>query len=282
MFDKEAIQELTKAEAITAAASAMFAAIDPAAGPTNRVAVAALPEEFKVRDLEAYLPLRRRARGTMTTSAIVDFAACVTEQKEEGATVFVEADAMQAVAVLNLGTPDKPGHADNRAKLVMQKTAAYKALLTATRSEGHTQATVAEWLEDWRDNIACTNAGAAISNALAVGAVRKITIEALKRIENEEQQLGVTHSAMESIKAKDTDNLPTLIAFTCEPYLGLGSRTFVLRLGILTTEKPKVVLRIAAAERHAEEMAAEPSEMVDRELDAAMVPCLVGSYSVSS
>lgn len=282
MFDKEAIQELTKAEAITAAAHALFAAVDPAAGPSNRVAVAALPEEFKVRDLEAYLPLRRRARGTMTTGAIVDFAAYVTDQRQEGATVFVDADLMQAVAVLNLGTPGAPGHADNRAKLVMQRTAAYKALFGVTRAEGHTQATVAEWLEDWRDCIVCSNSGGEIPSAQAIAAVRKITIEALRRVESEQQQLGTSHSAMESIKAKDTDTLPTAIMFRCEPYLGLAARTFALRLGILTTEKPKIVLRIAAVERHAEEMAAELSALVDKELASAMVPCLVGSYAVGA
>ncbi len=42
---------------------------------------------------------------------------------DEGTRCFIDADNMRAVSVLNLGTIDEPGHADNTATLKLKKTA---------------------------------------------------------------------------------------------------------------------------------------------------------------
>ena len=272
MFDKDAIKELTKAEAITAAATTMTEE-----APAH---MAALPNDFTVHDFERHALLRRRARGTMTTASISDFAVYANRHADDGATVFIRQD-MTAVAVLNLGTPNAPGHADNKAKLVLQQTAAYKALLAMAGGGGHSQTTVAEWLEDWNLHIECFHEGEQIPVRHAAAAVRKITIEALRRVESEEQQLGTSRSAMESVQAKETGNLPTTIHFSCEPHLGLKHRTFSMRLGIITGDKPKLTLRIAAFEVHAEEMAEEMAVLVRNEVGDGM-PCLVGDYAAAA
>jgi uncharacterized protein YfdQ (DUF2303 family) len=122
MFDKEAIQELTKAQAITAAHNSTLSAI------TGGPGVITLPANFETRDLEKYLKNRRRLRGNMTTSVVKDFASYAEKNAESGAAIFIEPDKMTATAVLNLGTTTEPGHADNLAKLEMKRTAAYEAL----------------------------------------------------------------------------------------------------------------------------------------------------------
>lgn len=126
MFTKDALETLTQAEAISAANAALTQTV----APTNGEAAIALPESFKVHDLEHYLPTRRRLRGSMTTPVLADFAVYTIDHKEAGATVFVNPDAMKAVAVLNLGTPASPGHGDNRAVLAPPKTATFAALLS--------------------------------------------------------------------------------------------------------------------------------------------------------
>lgn len=80
MFDKEAIQEPTKAQAITAAANAVGIQAD---------AIVALPNDFSVHDFGKYLGRRRRARGVMNTPNVIDFARYVTGNKEIGAVVFI-------------------------------------------------------------------------------------------------------------------------------------------------------------------------------------------------
>lgn len=62
---------------------------------------------------------------------------------------------------------------------------------------------------------------------------------------------------MDSIDIKSQDIPPAFLHFTCEPYAGLPTRTFVLRLGIITEKAPALVLRIIQEELHQEQMAEE-------------------------
>lgn len=275
MFDKEAIEALQYGGGIHEASEAVQSAF---AGH----AVLALPEHFTEHDLEKFLPNRRRARGVMTTSALKDFAAYAKAHAEAGASVFVDANDMTATAVLNLGTPEAPGHTDNRAKLEARKTAAYQALLTHASGRALSQTTAAEFLEDWPDLIACFNDEGPIKLPKAIGALRKLTIEAMRKLESSEQSLSASKSAFESIQATSADPIPTTIYFKCVPFKDLAERLFVLRLGVQTGgDKPAIVLRIVKAELHAEEMATELANLVRTAIGDAM-PVLVGSYSVKA
>ena len=119
MFDKDTIKELSKAEALS------VANVESAAA----VGTAVLPNDFTLYDLEKFMPLRRRLRGAMTTSVIEHFATYTKDNAESGARVFIDPATLQATAVLNIGTTDKPGHGDNTATLKLRQTAAYSALL---------------------------------------------------------------------------------------------------------------------------------------------------------
>lgn len=279
MFSKEAITELAKAQAITAAQEATTEAI----GDYNGNPVA-LPEDFSLHDTEAYAPTRRRARGQMHTSVLTDFGAYTEAHGQRGATVFVNPDSMAATAVLNLGSPDQPGHADNLATLTLKRTAAYTALLAKAQGQGLKQADVAEFLEDWAGQVKCFSDTEEMAPPKAVAAIRRITIEALRKHESSEQQLSATRSAFENVQATSGgDPLPSHIYFTCEPYMGLQQRTFVLRLAVLTTDdKPKVSLRIVKAEQHQEEMAEELAQLVRDELASKNMPVHLGTYKAST
>lgn len=268
------IEALEAGQEITAAKDAIWAA---AHSPT---AVVALPDSMVLRDLEAYLPQRRRMRGTMSTCFVSPFAAYAEANAAVGAAIFVNPDQMTATAVLDLGTPDEPGHADNKAKLELNKTAAYAALLTMAHG-AQSQKDVAEFLEDWADHLQCANADGAVQLPLAIAAVRKITIESAQKVHSEEQSLSSSRSAFESIKASSTDPLPTTVQFTCHPYADLSKRTFVLRLGVLTSEsKPKLTLRIQKIEEHKEQMANELADLVAASVGNA-ITVLIGSYGKS-
>lgn len=274
MFDAQAIQELSKAEAITAANKSLGLSIDPDGA-------VALPNDFQVHDLEKMLINRRRARGTMETYVVGDFATYVSEHREEGAAVFVDQDNMTAVAVLNLGTTAEPGHTDNRAKLTSKRTAAYIALRAIANGTAHKQVTIAEFFEDWPGHLQFLNDEGLIPAARAIAAVRKITIDALRKLESEEKQLSASRSAFESVSASSTEPIPTTITFACEPYLGLAERVFSLRLSIHTgNDKPAIALRIVKQEQHDEEMAAELAQLVRDAVDD--VPVLIGKYTAGN
>lgn len=272
MLNADAVTALTKAEATTAANNAIASAHQ---STTN---VLALPDDFKVHDLEAYMPSRRRPRGAMTTSVLADFANYATAHAEDGASVFIDKDRMKATAVLNLGNTDAPGHADNLAVVALEKSAAYAALLLIANGQPRKQTDVAEFLEDWAPFITCRTTEDVVGTGQAAAAVRNITIEAAKKVTSSEQQLGATKSAFESVQASSADNLPTQIEFLCEPpYFGLSARTITLRLSVLTTDKPQIVLRVVKLEEHQEAMAAEFAELARTALGDAM-PVGIGTY----
>lgn len=272
MFNKEAIQELSKAQAITAAHNAVACQVHT---------VVALPNDFTLHDVEQYQNTRRRARGTMATSNVPDFASYVDSHKQAGAAVFIQQDKMTAIAVLNLGKPDAPGHTDNRAELAPKKTAAYTELKAIATGQPKKQQEIAEFFEDWAGNIKFFNEAGAITPPQAIAAIRKITIETLKKLENSEAQISASKSAFESVTAKSAEPIPTTIYFSTVPYHGLKEREFVMRLGILAGgDKPAVNLRIVNQEQHNEDMAIELAELVK----AAIVdlPVLIGEYAAKS
>jgi len=273
MFTKDAFEAMTEANAIAAAHTATQAELPHGA------ALFALPNTYTVHDLEKTLQYRRRARGVMKSRHIASFATYVKTHSEMGAAVFVDQQSMAATAVLNLGEPEGAGQADNLAEFTAQNTAAAKAMIAITGG-AKTQLEVAEWLEDWADLIECSDDAGPVAHKKAVAAVRRITIESLRKQENTEESLSSSRSAFESVAATSKEPIPTLIRITCEPYQGLPVRTFVLRLGIRTGDKPAIVLRQIHAERHQEEMADELAELLRTALKDEM-PVLVGSYSAS-
>jgi uncharacterized protein YfdQ (DUF2303 family) len=257
------------------------AAIEQAAAAVADHEVAALPNDFTLHDLEKFQPQRRRARGTFSTPFIAAFCAYVTRSASDGAQVFIDPTAMKAVGVLNLGTSDAPGHADDLAVLQLTKTAAYHALGLVASGQGKSQRDVAEFLEDWQHAVQCFDGATEIKPSAAVAAVRSITIEALRRVESQEQSLSASRSALESVSAKGTEQIPTTIYFKCQAYAELQERTFVLRLGISTGEKaPLIVLRVIKPEEHAEQMGNELVRRIEESLGKdCPASALIGTYS---
>lgn len=289
MFDKATLIALQESTAITSAQMSLANAED-----TNYTA--ALPSDYTLHDLESKLINRRRARGRLLTESLASFVGYTRVHAELGTSVFVDAHSMDATAILNLGTPFEPGHADNKAIYAPEKTAAYRALLGMANGNAHKQATVAEFLEDWPELVSCFNADGEIAPPKAIAAIRKMSLDAIRKAESSVQSLSESRSAFESVSATSSDPLPTHIYFTCQPYANLAERLFVLRLNVATGgDKPMIGLRIVKAEQHQEEMASELVELIfngfatliQKELtvdgiSGLVVPVLQGTYTKSA
>lgn len=246
----------------------------------TELGVTALHEDVKVHDLEHMLPSRRRARGTMSTAYVAPFAQYAIAYADSGAAVFVDAEHMAATAVLDLGTKETPGHADHRAKLQPSKTSTYAALLNIN-GRAQSQQQLAEFVEDWgiTAQMKFFNSEGEIQMGKALAAIRRITVENLRKVDSEEQQLSANRTAFESVKATSQEPIPTTIYYACKPYADLAERNFVLRLSILTSDKgPSLVLRIQNLEAHVEEMGQQLAALVFSAISGAM-PVLLGSYS---
>lgn len=277
---KEAIDRLAQAEAITAANKTDLAD-----------SVIALPSDFRLHHMEPYNQLRQRPRGKMTTSVLEHFGAYVERFALEGATVFVDIDDMEATAVLNLGTDSAPGHADNTAVLKAKATAAYMGLERVKRGDGlervklgdgMSQQSAAEWFEDYAPFITCYQREGDDERELPLGqvvqAVRKLTIEGLRKLESSEQSLSASKTLMEQVAVKNEQPLPTRVVFRCVPFLGLEEREFTMRLGVSTArDNPRLVLRVQNEELHQEEMGQEFADLIQGRI-AEAADVVVGSY----
>lgn len=273
MFSETETTKIQEDTTITQAAQALQCAV------AEGLPFVALPSDFQAHNLERFMPRRRRARGEMDTTALQDFAAYATACAENGAAVFIDVPAMKARAILNLGTPDAPGHADHAAVLSPRQTAAYRGLL-ARIDKGLGQQTAAEFLEDWADCIQCFAKDKEISTPRAIAAVRRITIEAMSKQENEEQNLSVSRSTFESVTASSKEPLPTHINFKCQPYPDLAERTFVLRISLRTGDnKPMLVFRLMKQELHEQEMAQELCSLIKESFSKDKLPVYLGVFT---
>lgn len=239
----------------------------------------AVPEGVKVLSLESYAAGRCRFRGALSTTSIEDFARYSKELSVVGTRCFIDAENMKAVTVLNLGTLEEPGHADNTALVQLKKTAPFSALL-GINGDRNNQKELAEWIEDWADHLLGFDAnGEVITAKKAAAALRKITIEASQSSDFEDNDFSGKRSLMESVEAKTKDIMPVAFEFKCVPYEGLVERPFKLRLSIITGDRPVLVLRISQLEAVQEQIATEFRDLLVEKFQESSVQTFIGSFA---
>lgn len=99
---------------------------------TTDCPVAVLPNDVDLHSLEHFNANRFRFRGNMATTSIEDFVKYSSEYAGAGVRCFIDADRMQAETIFNLGTLEKPGHADNKAAITLKKQRHSLACWTST------------------------------------------------------------------------------------------------------------------------------------------------------
>ena len=222
-----------------------------------------VPNGFDVSNLESYMANRDSYRFAFATKSINDFGEYCKEFDKEGAKCFVNSDNMNAKTIFDLGTEGAPLHQRHSAKLQLDKTAAFKALLKIN-GDHLNQKDAANFIEDWADNIKVVcKAGKAMTISQAAKQLREITIERMASVDSRVSDFGESMTAMERVEAKNQDVIPASMEFTCHPYHGLVNRAFTVRVAILTGgNKPEVSLRIIKLEAQEEDMAEEFKEIL--------------------
>lgn len=244
----------------------------------------ALPATMKLHSLEPYQGHRYRYRGAFETTSFTSFVSYCQQHNAEGAAAFIDAKRMSAKAILNLGTLEVPGHGDHLAQLSLPRTAAFEALLKINGNRLGQQA-AAEWLEDWRANLTFSAGEQALDGGAAIRAVRNLVIDAKRQQEQTVDTLSTARSTLEQVdaKAKDGLTLPSAIFFHCVPHEHIASRSFALRVSVITGQNaPEFVLRIVNLEQHQELMAQEFQNLLTGALDATGIARLIGCFALGS
>ncbi|HEJ8266498.1 TPA: DUF2303 family protein [Klebsiella oxytoca] len=241
---------------------------------------AVLPAGTGIESLERFSSERFRFRGAMETTSIDDFVRYSSgyAKEDEKARCFIDADNMLARSIFNIGTLDKPGHADNVASIKLKKTAPFRALL-AINGDHLNQKQIAEWLEDWSDYLLAFDAGGnTMTIAQAAQAVRRVTIQQATQADHEDSDFSGKKSLMQSIEASSKEVMPVAFEFKCVPYEGLGERRFSLRNSLLKSSDPVFVLRIVQLEAQEEAIANEFRDLLVGKFDGKPVETFIGNF----
>lgn len=230
------------------------------ADPTNLIV---LHGDQKIHSLEPFASHRARFRGVMATTLLAQFIAYFQRRESDkevgvgGFQTYVNAEKLSAVSFFNIGTLERPGHADDKATLTLPRVAAYNALL-ALVAKRQTQKDLAEFIEEWAPFLIAEGASSELHLGAAVNAIRKMKVKAKQERGSETRNYGQTMSSIDALDIEGEGELPAFLVFTTEPYAGFAPRNFRLRVSAVTGgDAPQFVLRIVQQEVHDEQIALE-------------------------
>lgn len=208
-----------------------------------------------LNSLERFDAHRARFRGRFNTTsihALAEYTHQTAISRGAPGEGFIDVNGMTARIYFNLHTPEgKAGHADHFAEVKLETSAAYGALM----KYAHTpldQRALHDFLEDWNLHITALYNGepdASKPLSAALAAIRSITVETARQSTSDVRDMGSTRSAMETVDARSKHTLPSGFIFECQPYAGLPSVPFHLRLGVTTgDDKVSLILRVQQRE----------------------------------
>lgn len=258
-LSKEAVQLITD-NALAAAGKEL---------PTNTPTVL-VPDSATVIDLERFQAGRSRFRGTYSTHSLADYSAYVVERAAPAARGFIDQDNMSCIVLFNIGTPDEPGHADDRAVLRLKASAAFAAV-QAVCGQSLVQKAMSDWIEDWNQHLAATDEnGAVMTIAKAIAAVRTITVKASSESDHAVGETRASRSTMDQIEASSKETLPAWLDFKVIPFEGLGEQVIRLRVSVITGgSQPVLKLRWIGEEAQREAIAQEFKAVLDAKVGTA-------------
>jgi uncharacterized protein YfdQ (DUF2303 family) len=283
MFDRDTLLELQKSELNKQLSSHFENTVN--SFQVTGVPKLLVPDNFRFIDIESALDNRTRFRGCFGTEDITSFVDYVSQYVGEetplypNAQVFIDDYSMAAKAILNVGDLVIPGHCDHTATLRIPKTAAYKALLTACERRSGQQE-LSDFIEDWKDRITVDGiSGEQMNLAVAINAVRTVTVERVREIESSIDQFENSASVSEREAAKNKKDLPAYINFTCVPFSGLSEVTFKIRVSMLTGDaRIAFCLRIVGEEEHNEKISDEFKQKIKTNLGKQPVDVFIGGF----
>lgn len=225
--------------------------------------LAAIHENYNVRDLEEFQAGRNRARGVLKTPSFEDFKSFVlanspVSDEEENirtlptpAPVFVDHKNVSATAILNfINTGFAQGHCDYKALLQLEPTVIWSKL-NALKDRKLSQRDFAVFLEDWVSVLEITDAaGNVIGGAQALAAIRNMKIDSSSSSDHSVGNLAESRSRFDQVEARSKEEFtPAYFKIRDSAYFGLDERLIVLRLIINTNdEKPVFSVQIVKEE----------------------------------
>lgn len=244
-----------------------------------------LADGTNITQLESLQKYRNQFRGEFKSNNINNFIDYNKDHTKPNTACFILSDLMKAKTIFDIGNEEQAGHCKHRAYLGLTQTPEYASLVDFVGQVD--QKELAEFIEDWVDNIRCYHDNADseeyIASKTAIGAIRSVKIEAKSESEHNVGDFQGSRSLLESVSARTGDldkKLPSRIVFTCVPFDGLKEYVFTIRLSILTgNSKPIFSLRIVNHEKLKNEMAEEFMSIITEKLADTEIKTYIGDFN---
>ena len=243
--------------------------------------VIALPDNFRLHDLNKHQPRPLRQFGKFTTGNVNAFAQYCIANGDEETPIYVDADKWQATAVFNYGDHHMPGHCDDLGALQLCHTPEYATLLQAANGE-FTQEEFTEWLED---NAACImeyadNADVTVLHAQAIAAIRNIKVTSGRTSTHETEDMRRERGVLERIEVANADAFPSRIYYECFPAIDLPARRFRIRVRVGTShDKPRIFTRVVSLQKEQAEIAIDFRDLVTSAVNGVSY---IGTYKAGA
>lgn len=277
--NKESIMS-TEAQVIVqnAALKAAVEAVDPS------LKVVYLDGNARIHDLEEFQPLKRRMTGHFATTsflALAQFAQSTIDSslKTENPSCFIGNNG-NAKLIFNYGDIGNPLHQDLSASIQLNTTPVFDAI-SRLKDSRLSQRELAEFIEDFNDYVTALDAsGNEINLNVAIGAIRNMTIESNKSVNQESTDFKDTSSAFASVEAKFKDATPAYLSFDIPAFNEIDNRTFIFRISVITSdEKIKLALRCPKWDEVIESINIEFQEKLTKDLKPLSVKTFIGNWA---
>lgn len=240
--------------------------------------VIALPDGFRIENLERFEAQRYHPRGHYSTSDYRDLLAYAKAREADfsGSALFIDPDEMIARIIFDYD--GGRGHGNNTARYDAETTPLYGALRRICRKELTSQKELVQLLEDWADDITAHDKdGEPLPTNSAVALLSSLTVEKAKRLKQTQGDWEHERTVSEQAALKAEGKMVAELRITDELYTGTTEKnTVCARLSLVVADdKFALKLRLVGEEKHNRAKAQEMRAMAE---NALQMPVYNGNY----
>lgn len=243
-----------------------------------------LSDSARVHDLEKFSATKRRMSGSFKTSSIASLTEFAKSTINESAEIdspscFISDDG-HAKLIFNFGSTEKPLHQDLGANINLKKTAVFTEI-SRLKDERLNQRELAEFIEDFHIyTTALDKDGKEINQSVAIAAIRNMSIESSKSVNQTTEEYKDTSSAFASVEAKFKDATPAYLKFEIPAFNEIDERVFIFRISVITSDdRIKLALRCPSWDEVIESINIEFQEKLSQNLDPLNVKTFIGNWN---
>jgi uncharacterized protein YfdQ (DUF2303 family) len=191
----------------------------------------AIPADWKIEDLQKFLPAPRHIQQSFNTEDVVSFIEYVKQWKQPSTRIFYDAQALQFEAILDYHLPAAgdaeavPSWKSHVAALTLEQSDEWK-VWAGSSGKRMTQVDFAQFVETNYGDVSTPTSADMLELALTLDVKKNVSWNSAIRLGNGQAQLGYTEEITGHGGGKRVQEIPEKISLSI-PVLLYGAKRFV-------------------------------------------------------